>query len=366
MSLEKSLAKEAWEVLQPLLSDPKLFKTMSEEALQAIAAKAQPKTAEWFMTQIFAANGDSKAVAEILKEVSNPSLKKEIIEESIGEVISAIQDGGTPHSLTDFYQNVFESLVKSNIWNALEAFYPPASALKAIDPDLPIKPQIRVHAALHELGEYIEEEYSLDYEVDLNTPAGIVKTLFEAAGIETPEQHIKNIATESIGEFGIFAEEARVAIEIANPAEITELAGVTEFAEGVFHKALTAGVIYGLYEAFKKFLSLYGELDRGEKNALQVAQALLVVAVTSGSKSLLFAFIVGLIAQFIGPLILIPAVIFAPFGIKRLIDEPEKLRRAFWDGLDATQKADLKARADSAGFNLEQFFIPKNAPGLAL
>ena len=142
-----------------------------------------------------------------------------------------------------------------------------------------------------------------------------------------------------------------------------ELDAIESAATGI----IGAGISFAIYKALKEFLYLEGARRRGEVTNSEVIERVSDIAWKSGKKGVAVGAILGLVVMIFGSSILIPLSIISPFiGIQMAAN----LWKAFWKGLDDTQKEELKNMANQLGGKIKNFLAeldkPENNPSKVL
>ena len=128
-----------------------------------------------------------------------------------------------------------------------------------------------------------------------------------------------------------------------------ELDAIESAATGI----IGAGISFAIYKALKEFLHLEGARRRGEVTNSEVIERVSNIAWEAGKKGVAVGAILGLVVMIFGSSILIPLSIISPFiGIQMAAS----LWKAFWKGLDDTQKEELRNMANNLGGKIKNFF----------
>lgn len=123
--------------------------------------------------------------------------------------------------------------------------------------------------------------------------------------------------------------------------------------------AIGGGVSYAFYMALKEFLSLEGARQRGEIRTSEVISRVTAIAWKSGKTGFKVGLIVGLAVLIFGQWILTPLLLVAPFAGAYAT---AKLFKAYWDGLDARQRRELKDLASELGEKINRFLDELDSP----
>ena len=135
--------------------------------------------------------------------------------------------------------------------------------------------------------------------------------------------------------------------------EILEVIEDIDVIEAAATGVLTASISFAIYKALKEFLSLEGARRRGEIKNGEVIERVGQIAWKAGKKGVIIGAISGIIIMIFGSSIFIPLTFISPFlGIQMMAN----LWQAFWEGLDSTQKQELKSMAGQLGGKIQDFF----------
>ncbi|MDJ0695079.1 hypothetical protein [Mastigocoleus sp. MO_188.B34] len=135
--------------------------------------------------------------------------------------------------------------------------------------------------------------------------------------------------------------------------EIAEVLGKLDVIESAATGIVGAGISFAIYKALKEFLHLEGARRRGELTNSEVIERVSDIAWKAGKQGVAVGAILTLVVMIFGSSILIPLSIISPFvGIQMA----GSLWRSFWNGLDDSQKEELKNSANQLGGKIKNFF----------
>ncbi|MEO0968681.1 MAG: hypothetical protein AAFX80_10165 [Cyanobacteria bacterium J06639_18] len=135
--------------------------------------------------------------------------------------------------------------------------------------------------------------------------------------------------------------------------EISEVLGKLDVVESAATGIVGAGISFAIYKALKEFLHLEGARRRGELTNSEVIERVSDIAWKAGKQGVAVGAILTLVVMIFGSSILIPLSIISPFvGIQMA----GSLWRSFWDGLNDSQKEELKNSANQLGGKIKNFF----------
>lgn len=142
--------------------------------------------------------------------------------------------------------------------------------------------------------------------------------------------------------------------------EIAEVIGGLDVIESAATGIVGAGVSFAIYKALKEFLHLEGARRRGELTNSEVIERVSNIAWKAGKQGVAVGAILTLVVMIFGSSILIPLSIISPFvGIQMA----GSLWQSFWNGLDKSQKEELKNMANQLGGKIKKFFAELDKPG---
>ena len=148
-------------------------------------------------------------------------------------------------------------------------------------------------------------------------------------------------------------------LEELEDVEVLEALGELEVMESAAAGLIGAGVSFAIYKALKEFLHLEGARRRGEVTNSEVIERVSKIAWDAGKKGVAVGALLGIVVMIFGSSILVPLSIISPFiGIQMAAS----LWKSFWEGLDPTQKQDLRNAADDIGGKIKNFFAELDEP----
>lgn len=118
-------------------------------------------------------------------------------------------------------------------------------------------------------------------------------------------------------------------------------------------EVLGAGISFAIYKALKEILSLEGARRRGELDNAEVLEQVIKVAWSAGKKGVVISAVLGGIITVFGSWIVMPLAMLTPFVGVQMVGS---LWQAFWNGLDKTQKQELRDMANQLGGKVKRFF----------
>ena len=148
-------------------------------------------------------------------------------------------------------------------------------------------------------------------------------------------------------------------IEELKDGEILEALGELEIIESAAAGLIGAGVSFAIYKAVKELLHLEGARRRGDIKNSEIIERVSKIAWEAGKKGVAVGAVLVIAVMIFGSSILVPLSILSPFiGIQMAAS----LWQAFWQGLDETQKQELRSAADGIGGKIKTFFAELDSP----
>ena len=148
-------------------------------------------------------------------------------------------------------------------------------------------------------------------------------------------------------------------LEELKDGEILEALGELEVIESAAAGLIGAGVSFAIYKAVKELLHLEGARRRGDIKNSEIIERVSKIAWEAGKKGVAVGAVLVIAVMIFGTSILVPLTILSPFiGIQMAAS----LWQAFWQGLDETQKQELRSAADEIGGKIKNFFAELDSP----
>ncbi len=132
--------------------------------------------------------------------------------------------------------------------------------------------------------------------------------------------------------------------------ELVESIGEADIVEYAAGGAIGGGLSFAFYKALKEFLSLEGARQRGEISTSEVIERVMGVAWDAGKQGLTVGLILGVAVAIFGSWLLAPLALIAPFAGIRML---HSLVMSYWNGLNYSQKEELRILAKEAGHSIE-------------
>ncbi len=148
-------------------------------------------------------------------------------------------------------------------------------------------------------------------------------------------------------------------LEELKDGEILEALGELEVIESATAGLIGAGISFAIYKAVKELLHLEGARRRGDIKNSEIIERVSKIAWDAGKKGVTVGAVLVIAVMIFGSSILVPLSILSPFiGIQMAAS----LWQAFWQGLDETQKQELRSAADEIGGKIKNFFAELDSP----
>ncbi len=148
-------------------------------------------------------------------------------------------------------------------------------------------------------------------------------------------------------------------LEELKDGEILEALGELEVIESATAGLIGAGISFAIYKAVKELLHLEGARRRGDIKNSEIIERVSKIAWDAGKKGVAVGAVLVIAVMIFGSSILVPLSILSPFiGIQMAAS----LWQAFWQGLDETQKQELRSAADEIGGKIKNFFAELDSP----
>lgn len=148
-------------------------------------------------------------------------------------------------------------------------------------------------------------------------------------------------------------------LEELKDGEILEALGELEVIESATAGLIGAGISFAIYKAVKELLHLEGARRRGDIKNSEIIERVSKIAWDAGKKGVVVGAVLVIAVMIFGSSILVPLSILSPFiGIQMAAS----LWQAFWQGLDETQKQELRSAADEIGGKIKNFFAELDSP----
>ncbi|MDJ0696996.1 hypothetical protein [Mastigocoleus sp. MO_188.B34] len=148
-------------------------------------------------------------------------------------------------------------------------------------------------------------------------------------------------------------------LEELKDGEILEALGELEIIESATAGLIGAGISFAIYKAVKELLHLEGARRRGDIKNSEIIERVSKIAWDAGKKGVAVGAVLVIAVMIFGSSILVPLSILSPFiGIQMAAS----LWQAFWQGLDETQKQELRSAADEIGGKIKNFFAELDSP----
>ncbi|KST69400.1 hypothetical protein [Mastigocoleus testarum] len=148
-------------------------------------------------------------------------------------------------------------------------------------------------------------------------------------------------------------------IEELKDGEILEALGELEIIESATAGLIGAGISFAIYKAVKELLHLEGARRRGDIKNSEIIERVSKIAWQAGKKGVAVGAVLVIAVMIFGSSILVPLSVLSPFiGIQMAAS----LWQAFWQGLDETQKQELRSAADEIGGKIKNFFAELDSP----